>query len=151
MPGTAIGLGSLHRTAASLRLGATIDVAVWEPTPESAASTMSFDLAYIGKGDASSLVVDVGALVKALKLRFSGHVYMTGQQAALQFEIEASKTITFKLTCTGFETVDVPGSSASAAAASGAASAFGQLLNSTEVQLTKASDQVFRLKGGSST
>jgi hypothetical protein len=112
---------------------------------------MSFELAYIGKGDASALVIDVGALVKAIKLRFASHVYKAGQQAALQFEVEPSKNLTFKLTCTGFETVEVPTTSAAAASASGAASSVAQLLNSTEVQLTKGADQVFRLKGGSST
>lgn len=151
-PSEILGLGALHRQAAQLRLGADVEVRLFDPSPDAVAATLSFELAYLGRDDASSLVVDVGALSKSIKAQFAGHVFGNGQQAAIQYELDARRKLSFKLTCTGFEHVDIGDTGGASAAAAGAAPRpFAQLLASTDVQLTKTKDSVFKVKGGSAS
>ena len=151
-PSGTLGLGALHRQAAHLRLGVGVDVRPFEPSPDAVAASLSFEVAYLGRDDASSLVLDVGALAKSIKSQFAGHVFGNGQQAAIQFEADARRKLSFKLTCTGFEHVDIGDAGGASAAAAGAAPRpFAQLLASTDVQLTKTKDSVFKVKGGSAS
>jgi len=144
-PDGILALGALHRQAASLRLGADTEVRTWTPVAEAVASSMTFEVAYLGRNDPSSLVVDVGALAAQVKSVFAGHVFSTGQQAAIEFDGGHAK-LRFKLTCTGYDHVDMAGSGPASAGA--APAGFGQLVKSSEVRLSKAKDATFKVKGG---
>jgi vesicle-fusing ATPase len=142
-----IGLGNLHRQAASLRLGVEVPVRVWKANPGDVAASISMELSYIGRGDMAGTVLDVAALAKDIKSKLHNHVFSVGQKSAVQFSVDTTRSVPLMLTVTAIEHVDMDDAESSKTAALG----LGQLVTTTELNFSKASDATFRLKGGSAT